>query len=88
LGLARRSSGAAKAWVALARQASNSCGYTPFSRHQALRVDSSMAAVVITALNRDASAVTSAAVLQTFPSAHDYTDTTYHFSTNPYPQLT
>jgi hypothetical protein len=54
LGLARRSSGAAKAWVALARQASSSCGYTPFSRHQALRVDSSMAVVVITALSRAA----------------------------------
>src|SRR5574343_687025 len=52
LGLARCSSGVARAWVALARQASSSCGYTPFSRHQALRLDSSMAAVVLTALSR------------------------------------
>lgn len=49
LGLARCSSGSARAWVALERQASSSYVYTPFSRHQALRLDSSMSAVVITA---------------------------------------
>ena len=54
LGLARCSCGSARAWVALARQAASSCGYTPCSRHQALRVASSMAAVVSTASNRAA----------------------------------
>ena len=32
----------------------NSVGYTPFSRHQALRCASSIAAVAITACSRDA----------------------------------
>src|SRR6185312_5058633 len=58
-GLARASSGAASDCTALAFHCCSCCGYTPFWRHQALRVASSMAAVVITASNR-------AAAVQTF----------------------
>jgi hypothetical protein len=47
-GLARASSGSASALVALARHLSNSAGYTPCSRHQALLAASFVAAVVIT----------------------------------------
>ena len=51
-GLARASSGSASAAVALWRQDSNSLGYTPCSRHQALLPLSSRAAVAITASSR------------------------------------
>jgi len=53
-GLARFSAGSASACVALSRHCCSCCGYTPCSRHQALRADSSMAAVVITASRRAA----------------------------------
>jgi len=51
-GLARASSGSANAAVQFARHLSNSAGYTPCSRHQALLPASFMAAVVITASSR------------------------------------
>ena len=57
-GLARTASGAASACVALARHCCSCCRYTPFSRHQALRVASSMAAGVITASSRAAAVQT------------------------------
>src|SRR5690606_33025395 len=50
-----RSSGASlSAAVALSFHCCNSVGYTPFSRHQALRCASSIAAVAITACSRAA----------------------------------
>ena len=52
VGLARASSGAASAWVALWRQATRSCRYTPLARHHALLAVSSIAAVVSTSSNR------------------------------------
>src|SRR5882724_9795381 len=51
-GLARASSGSDSALVQLARHLSNSAGYTPCSRHQALLLASLIAAVVITASSR------------------------------------
>ena len=53
-GLARASSGSARACVAASRQAASSCGYTPLARHHALLPASSIAAVVNTASNRAA----------------------------------
>lgn len=53
-GLARTCSGAASARTALSRHCCSCCAYTPFSRHQALREASSIAAVVITASRRAA----------------------------------
>jgi len=49
--VARASSGSASACVAAVRHCSNSCGYTPFSRHQAFLLASSIAAVASTASN-------------------------------------
>ena len=46
------SSGSASACVAAERHCSSSCGYTPCSRHQALLLASSIAAVASTASNR------------------------------------
>jgi len=51
-GLARTSSGSARAAVALVHHLLNSTGYTPCSRHQALLSASGIAAVVITASSR------------------------------------
>jgi hypothetical protein len=45
-------SGSASAWVGALRHCSSSCGYTPRSRHQALLLASSIAAVSSTAANR------------------------------------
>ena len=56
MGLARASSGSANACVAFTRQDSSSCGYTHFSRREALREASSIAAVVSTASTRAAAA--------------------------------
>jgi len=51
-GLARSSSGAASAVVALARQLASSCGYAPCERHHARLSASFIAAVVTTASSR------------------------------------
>ena len=53
-GLARSSSGAASAVVALARHWPRSCGYVPCERHHALLSASFIAAVVTTASSRPA----------------------------------
>jgi hypothetical protein len=52
--VARASSGCTSAAIALSRHCARSEGKTPFSRHQALRCASSIAAVAITASSRAA----------------------------------
>ena len=59
-GLARASSGSARAWVALSVQDANSCGYIPLVRHHALLLASSIAAVVSIASKRAAAVHTRA----------------------------
>ena len=57
-GVARASSGCVSAAIALSRHCSRSEGKIPFSRHQALRCASSIAAVAITASKRAAAVQT------------------------------
>ncbi|MPM72115.1 hypothetical protein SDC9_119088 [bioreactor metagenome] len=64
------SSGSASACVAAARHCSSSCGYTPFSRHQALLLTSSIAAVTNTASNRAGAVHRSRAGLDSASARH------------------